>query len=776
MHSSERPAADFETLPAAIREAVLELAPLTASKEPVVLTWNDRYVVVPIVVTVDLPSRGTGGIDIRRKEPLVVVLDLVHYPRRAPFVFCDRKDFPGDELPHVIPTTPGQPTWLCLHRGNIDHWFVDRTLLQLVERARSWLADAAAGLLIRGDDAFEPTRIQAGSQIWVGDVGEIDKHVREGWASSGGAPGFAFLFTWLSFEPRILTGWSGSLAIDVQFALDEAQDESLSKFRDFARGYNDARRDSEKSPCMLFGIMVWPGSAPVSRYFSRLPDTFETLDAFCAQLGAPLGDALAALEAKDLSILGGMVPLIVAVPRPTRLIGRTSSIEHLGFLCFREGDEPPPEKDVFVFGHRNALTSEFARSLSATKGDPSLLAKPLLLGVGAIGSKVSLHLGKSGFRDQILVDTGTIAPHHVVRHGLPGGHLGKNKAEAVATVVKDLFAGCRETPDVKHLDRDALDILPDAQLLADRSILVDGTASPVVLEALITADTPPMLPVVRIEIADQGRLGLFSAEGPDRNPRLDDIRAFLFDLGRTDDRIAGWLRRHRDEIEAVRGPVLEDIGIGISCDTETMRIADDLAAFHAAAFSRGLRRLAVQRGAGGRLDVVMHALEDEEPEVGVRTYSIPPIVELSVDGLPDWRIRLSQPVIAAMRASMRARGHRETGGILLGHTASKRRLMYVTAAIEQLGGGSRDHFTRDARATGPALDAADRTASMITYLGDWHTHPSSSNRPSDIDLGALSESARTLRHVGLPAVILIVGANGVRAVGLQRPVGRLGAS
>lgn len=766
LHSAVLRVVALHDLPPTIRAAAVELASLTATKEPIVLVWNDHYVAVPIIVDVNLPARGTGGLDIRAREPLIVLFNLKHYPRRAPLVHADRKSFPGDDLPHVNPTGPGQATSLCLHRGNLDHWFAERTLVQLIERAQGWLADAAAGLLIRADDRFEQIRHPDSSRIWVADPVALEADIRRAWERSDGQPGFAVFWSWLSSAPRADVGWSASLALDIYGVREPSNTEGLHQIRALCEEWNNAHPAGEKAPRLTLGLLLWPAVTPNARYFAQLPDSFGAFEDFCTRLGVPLAAALARFVAAELQLLKG-VPIVVAIPRPTQLIGRASSIDLLGFLHLMETAEARPADHVFILGHRNALTSEFARALSATKGDISMLEKPLLLGCGAIGSKVSLHLAKSGFRDQLLVDNATLAPHHAVRHALPGGHLGENKADAVASVITELFAGVRDAPEVKAVNGDALDVLQDVASMSERTILIDGTASPTVLDALVDADIPSAVRVVRIEIADQGRLGLLSAEGAGRNPRLDDVRAFLFEQARADERLAAWLRRHREEVEAVRGPVLEDIGIGISCDTETMRIADDLASLHAARFSRDLRRLAADRPSAGRLAITFHSMEDEEPEVGSRTWPVPPVMMIPVEGLPEWVVRVSSPVLERMTLAMRRASPRETGGILLGHTSGKRHVLYVTAALEQPGGGSRRQFTRDARFIEPAILAADRTANLIAYVGDWHTHPSSTTRPSPTDLNALGETARRLRQARLPAVILILGADGLRAVGMD---------
>src|SRR5262249_41158045 len=107
--------------------------------------WNKDYVAAAFTIRVDLPSRGAGGgVDIRALEPIMLVFNRRDYPEKAPMARSDRRDFPTAHLPHLNPVGPGQPPWLCLHRGNLDDWFAEHTLEDLVGRVKDWYRDAAA--------------------------------------------------------------------------------------------------------------------------------------------------------------------------------------------------------------------------------------------------------------------------------------------------------------------------------------------------------------------------------------------------------------------------------------------------------------------------------------------------------------------------------------------------------------------------------------------------------------------------------------------------------
>ena len=173
--------------------------------------------------------------------------------------------------------------------------------------------------------------------------------------------------------------------------------------------------------------------------------------------------------------------------------------------------------------------------------------------------------------------------------------------------------------------------------LAGHSWLVDATASSTVLEAISQTDLPEGLSCCRVEIADGGRLGFLTVEGEERNPRLDDLRAVLLDKAVEDDDLSRWLRENKERRERDVGAVLEEINVGLSCSSETMRLADEDVSLHAAAFSRGFRYAAAE-GSGGIQVVRLGA--DVDPVTSSEWFGVAPTTALLARNDPDWQVRL----------------------------------------------------------------------------------------------------------------------------------------
>jgi len=106
----------------------------------------------------------------------------------------------------------------------------------------------------------------------------------------------------------------------------------------------------------------------------------------------------------------------------------------------------------------------------------------------------------------------------------------------------------------------------------------------------------------------------------------------------------------------------------------------------------------------------------------------------------------------------------ETGGILLGYHDQN---IKATVIVEVMPApadsqSSPAHFKRGVQGVLEAVqEAMRRTAGVVGYIGEWHSHPPGHGAdPSPDDLYQLAYLALGMSHEGLPAVSIIVGADG----------------
>ncbi len=736
-----------------IQDSVSELERLLGQRAVSAKSWNKDFVAVAITVKVDLPTRGpVNDIDIRDTEPIIVLLHRTDYPDVAPIARSNRKDFPGQLLPHLNATRKGAPAEFCLHRGSIQDWFSEHSITDYVQRIQGWLRDAASNRLIREEDRFEATRLQETKGICIFADEVLADHVSAQWDindSSGAAPMFSMVLKDFSADPTFEDDFSMEVINPVSFETAAGLSERLKQL------YSSLIEDAPKLDRPFYSLLIWPKKTPSSEYLAALPETYGDLVAFAEGFGMDLAGAVEEFCGQNLKIILG-IPIILSILRPQLLIGSESPFEFLPFLIFA-GDKYRdldgavlPSAPVRPLSHRRPLTTAFARELSGV-GNEAADKRVLLLGCGAEGSKIGLHLGRCGVPSIEFVDTDVLSPHNLIRHGLLSGSLGKNKASALKDELETVF----HKDAAKHftaVQGKAHQVIDDVSKF---DVVLDATASSSVMETLVRAELiGPRL--IRCEMTDQGALGYLLAEGVNRLPRLDDLQVELYGLGLEYTPVAAWLSRHRDQTG--RALALEEIGIGISCSSDTMKLADDLVSFHASSFAVGVRTAFSASQTSGWIQ--LNSIRSGDGVDGaIRSFRVEPPTVLTAHGDSTWRVRVSAPAFAMLRQFLAKHRWFETGGLLVGMVHKKRKTIYVTRVLppSRDSKGSPYAFRRGVKDYPEMLNQVHAySGNLLGYVGEWHTHPRSQAQMSDVDERAVSQIKQTLAGAGLPAHIMIL--------------------
>lgn len=735
--------------------------------------WNDNYVAAAFELKIDLPSRGpVGGIDIRPVEPVMLVFHKEYYPLQVPQVRSNRKDFPSTKLPHLNPVAIEHPAWLCLHRGNLNDWFAEHTLKDLIKRIKGWFRDAACNRLIPEGDRFEPTRFMSSVGSIVFNTKQLENLLISNWETDRGNQDYGFL--WVDFLNKDTLKLSASDRFPVEVISPLAKNTNLAPIKNMTRRVNQLVDQNDALTPMCIGIVCWPKKDNITvDYFGELPTTLEGLLNFCQKYGLLLDLALKDYTGQDLQFLNG-IPIILAINRPQPLINTESSVEYLCFLL--NGQELIIQENTFQPGtafvgsllHRFPLVPERAAEIAGLNNN-HFADQILFLGCGALGSKIELHFGRSGYVNFTLVDYDELYPHNFVRHALLANYSG-NKAKAVKKAIDAIFDTAANSKVVAD-SSSALDwiIGSKKEKLSEFKLLVDTTASGVVFEAIVSSHLPDNLQVSRCEISDFGNIGILYIEGLKRTPRLDDLQISLFDMAIDNAVIQAWLNRERKQREQLVGPALDEIAIGISCGSDTMRLSDDVVSSHAANISMALRSALSNKldSSSGYLYISnILAQNNGFNKVVAESFQVKPFMVLFPEDAKDWQIRLHPNAISRMQEQLANHSPRETGGLMIGLIHKKRRIIYVTRVIDAP--DSIRHCSKFVRGGSnklpqELLEIMKKTNSFLGYVGDWHSHPEGSAVRSFTDLDAMLETKSALDTLQLPTFILIVAPNSFKA-------------
>lgn len=709
------------------------------------------YVVIRISAAVNLPSRGTvNGIDIREKEPLLIFFHKANFPGRAPQIRVDRRDFPTKQLPHLNPVFPGEPYCLCLHRGSIDDWYAEHSLADLIERAQRWLEDAAMGHLIKEHDCFEATRIDGGS--WIGGVSVfsvklVREFIEDAWEKrpKGGMAYVASYGTLTSNELEKIRFYSNFISL----SLDEVRTSY-----DAQKNKSDALLNGFPCP----GLILWPDNEAVcSEYFGNLPRTINDLYEFGTRIGVNLKDALSPLLDDGEKAGRNIFPVFLCIKRPLKLIHSDSNLEILTFVYFRNESE-----SVIVLPPREPLTTSLAQKLSNMEiGKPPKL---LLMGCGALGSKIGIHLARAGLNDITLVDHDWLSPHNLTRHALYADSVGKNKATELEKVIRGIYLDGGEHINAVAISDNVFSILnSDTAGIKGTNLIVDATASVSVLDRLISFNEKTNTPVVRCEIAHQGKLGLMLVEGLGRSPNIGELRASLYDLALDDVRIEGWLTSFKSDENDELGAGLEDITIGLGCSSPTMKIADDTISFHASTQAMTIRNLFTNQSHYPSGIHISYVDNGNLPQFSSTFISVEKYRSPVSSHTSNWTVRIKRSLCDMLVQKTKDATPNETGGLLIGYIDMKRRIIYVTRQIEPPPDsvGWPYAFKMGVNEIPEKIGIfLQKSGGLIGYVGEWHSHPSGSNRLSSTDRAAIQQISSALDKINRPTFTMIVTPNG----------------
>jgi proteasome lid subunit RPN8/RPN11 len=207
---------------------------------------------------------------------------------------------------------------------------------------------------------------------------------------------------------------------------------------------------------------------------------------------------------------------------------------------------------------------------------------------------------------------------------------------------------------------------------------------------------------------------------------------------------------------------LEELPLGLSCSSATMRLADEVVSLHAAVVTRRLRPLLNgKRDQDGSLAITYFA-EDGAVQSGTKV--IKPFIRVAAHNDASWTLHIAGGVRDTMFELLRRARPSETGGLLIGQINSKRKIVYVTRLL----GPPKDSrgyaygFYRGVRDLPETIkEIEQRTGGLLGYIGEWHTHPMGGAELSETDIEAVENLRDMLDRVPLPTFVTIVTPDGI---------------
>lgn len=701
---------------------------------------------------VDLPAhRKMMNIGIEEVEPIIIAIENIQkFPYEAPFVISDRVNFPYEKTPHL---NLGYPSVLCLYRGNFNDWFIEHKTDYFIDRIKGWYRDAACNRLIRDGDAFEPMRINRNNLrgIIVYKYYYLTDFIENFWLKNKNINDFGFFIC-----KSILNLNEGCNAFEII---------ELFSRNEYSRMKSKYKVRLDKKECII-GILTWPSKKNICYdYIGGLPQNISELIDLSTKTGTKIEQAIKFhIERNRNNQI--IIPIISVINRPTKLIGMESNLELLNFIigCKRKNTNNiidfDRENKVYMLCHINIFTSDIAKKISNI--DKDINCSIVGIGCGALGSKVLTHLARCGYNNQLIVDNDILLTHNLARHSLYADSLGLNKADALAKKINEIYIN-DNTVKAKSYSNSIFDILSDKSIvLRDYDLLLDFSASNSVFSFLSDLPNEVLPPkVVRAEIAYDGKLGFMYVEGRDREPKIDEIKIILYMQGIKNKEIAEWLNDYKDKRDNLNEAELEELSIGMSCSTSTMKIADDTISYHAAIFSNVIRNI-ILNNSNEKGYIFINYFNTE------LCNSYQTVVEVGkfiVKNFDEWTIKLHEDVYNNIINQFNINNPKEIGGILLGCVNIKRKIIYIVDSYTpEDSNGQVSYFIRGTKGVGDYINNVDKsTGGLLGYVGEWHTHPNMGLEMSDIDKTTLNEIKSNSKNADIPSLIMIFNEIGFKA-------------
>ncbi len=709
-------------------ETLASLAACMGKRKLDILSWDEHNITIPVNLTIDLPPLGNfESIDIRKKEPVLIVFSLQDYPRTAPVVHTDRLDFPKNKLAHLYVAKEERPPAFCYVRGSMNEWYATKTISDLVVRIQNWLRDAACGDLSENGEQFDPLRLEGyrGTVIYSYDkLVDIVQSNKGLYANSNFALGL--------FENTAKEDDVPSFRLEKIIKTEELG-ETLKKYIISLKELLEKKTFRVKK--YHLGYVLWSNSEKTfTDYCVELPRTWEKFKVFCAEFSIELNQFEEFIASFGMHFFPE-IPIITGLKRPKQIIGFSSTIEFINFYVELKSEDVSEKKiinniPVHFQAHNEVLTTQKAQLISGSNLDFEGAA---IIGCGALGSKVAMHFLRNGARNLLFLDSDKLSPHNLVRHALLAEREGNNKAVAMMITAMNMYRG-EEIEDVNIGFPLSGDSFLNGTLSAFKKCtkwLFDFTASEAFFQTMLMPyEGMDYLQICRGHISDNGNLGVLMFEGRNRNPRVDDLRYLVFSQYSENDMVRKWLKR---EAEAADKGI--NLVVGVGCNSETTVLADDTVSSHAAYFSRIIKKqVGKQHSQVGR--IYLQHLDEDEGHVITQQLIVEPLVLTKATNNPSWEIRIKAGIIEKMKSAMGLAMPHETGGVFVGAVNFKAKTIHVVDLIDAPPDSQSNPvcFFRGVEGLPEKVkEVNSNSGNQLGYIGEWHSHPFGPECMSTVD-------------------------------------------
>lgn len=371
--------------------------------------------------------------------------------------------------------------------------------------------------------------------------------------------------------------------------------------------------------------------------------------------------------------------------------------------------------------------------------------KGIIAGVGALGGLLAKIWKRECWGEWSYVDDDVIQAHNIVRHISPHDGVGYPKSLVVNSIVNNIH----QTNEKRTFHHFVKDILSDdaklAETVAESDLLIDATTTLHVPREISLKDHYPR--TISAFLTPSGMASVMLLEDKNRIIRCNSLEAQYYRAILDSD----WGAKH----------LVGHFGrqwVGAGCREITVAMSDELVHLHAATLARQIRKCTSQEEA--KICIWDH----QDDTGGIVPYDVSVFQSQScqIDG---WKIIWDEGFLDGAKEYRATSLPDETGGILFGIIDQEDKTISLVKACSapENSKSTPSSFERAAYHSTDALDEChERTAGLVTYVGEWHSHPACYGAlPSRDDIGQLRFISSELQTEGMPALMIIIAESSV---------------
>lgn len=362
------------------------------------------------------------------------------------------------------------------------------------------------------------------------------------------------------------------------------------------------------------------------------------------------------------------------------------------------------------------------------------------IGLGALGSQIANNCIRAGYGNWTYIDPDVLYPHNLARHCLNQDSIGRNKAQAMQQYANLLFDG-KDNIIKTVIPSDIFSKSEREKIMASISaatLVVDCSAS-VAAERYLSHELAGKTRSVSFFMNPTGTALIMLLESADRSITLDALEMQYYRLLIREKKLWNHLKSDHKVLYSS------------TCRGASLVYPQDNAAIFSGLCSSAIKQISSSPNAAISMWVYDDLSITRYKEIGEV------FQEVDCNG---WKIKISASLITQIYDQRKTKLPNETGGVLIGAYDYAHNICYIVDAIDSPS-DSEEYPNSYVRGHNGLLKQIEQleeiTIGNLTYIGEWHSHPTASTQPSKYDLILLKSISDYTLAQGNPGCMLIVG-------------------